>query len=272
MNKHHNPTAILALLGSIVFAISLFGPSTAMAAPTVDPLGSKSWPSLRDAYLGNAPVIFDSNISLLLPQKIENSHDVPLTVMLSRNLGQIKELVVLAEDNPIQQVARLYLHRPIHSVGFKIRLETSTAVRAAALTSDGVWHVGSRLALVSSPGGCSTPGAIGAGGNAKLGEIALKRYARDGVYKNDRLKFRIIHPMDTGFVLDEEGESVPAYYIDRISIHDQTGLLVEFDTQAAMSTDPIVTIDVPELQQNIRVTAQDSKGLRFEVEEQAVIK
>ena len=65
MNKHHNPTAMLALLSSIVFAISLFGPSTVMAAPTVDPLGSKNWPGLSDAYLGNAPVIFDSNISLL---------------------------------------------------------------------------------------------------------------------------------------------------------------------------------------------------------------
>ena len=122
MNKHQNPTAMLALLGSIVFGILLLGPSTAIAAPTVDPLGSKNWPSLSDAYLGNAPVIFDSNISLLLPQKIENSHDVPLTVMLSRNLGQIKERVVLAEDNPIQQVARLYLHRPLHSWEQQIHL------------------------------------------------------------------------------------------------------------------------------------------------------
>jgi hypothetical protein len=39
-----------------------------------------------------------------------------------------------------------------------------------------------------------------------------------------------------------------------------------------MSTDPIVTIDVPELQQNIRVTAQDNKGLRFEAEEQTIMK
>ena len=59
-------------------------------------------------------------------------------------------------------------------------------------------------------------------------------------------------------------KSVPAYYIDRISIHDGSGLLLEFDTQAAMSADPVVTIDVPELQQNIRVMASDSKGLEFD--------
>ena len=251
----------------VVCSTFFYGSLPTIAAPAIDPIGSKNWPGLSEVYLSDDPVVFDPSISLLLPPEIENSHDVPLTVVIPRTLGIIKELVILAEDNPIQQVARLYLHRPVHSVSFKIRLETSTAVRAAALTNDGVWHVGSKMASVLSPGGCSTPGATGGEVSSKLGEIALKRYESGGIYKNDRIKFRIIHPMDTGFVLGEDGESVPAYYIDRISIHDESGLLVEFDTQAAMSTDPIVTIDVPELKQNIRITAQDSKGLHFETVE-----
>ena len=249
---------IFALLSSILFA------NSGNAAQAVDPLASEKWLDLQEEYLGETAVEFDSRITLLLPPEIENSHEVPLTVMIPRTLGPAKEIIILAENNPIQQVLRLHLHRPVHSLSLTMRLETSTPVRAAILLADGKWLVGSQLAHVLSPGGCSAPGGNSGGEVAQVGEIALKQFENGGIYKNDRLKFRITHPMDTGLVTDASGESIPAYYIDRISIHDESGLLLEFDTQAAMSADPVVTIDVPELQQNIRVMASDSMGLEFD--------
>ena len=251
-------TSFFALLGLVLF------PHLGNAAQTLDPLASTNWLDLQEEYLGEGPVEFNSSITLLLPPEIENSHEVPLTVVIPRTLGDVQEVVILAENNPIQQVLRLHLHRPVHSLSLTMRLETSTPVRAAVLLADGKWLVGSQLAHVLSPGGCSAPGGNSGGEVAQVGEIAFKQFENGGIYKNDRLKFRITHPMDTGLVTKANGESVPAYYIDRISIHDGSGLLLEFDTQAAMSADPVVTIDVPELQQNIRVMASDSKGLEFD--------
>jgi sulfur-oxidizing protein SoxY len=254
--------AIIAV--PFMYGICVLTPFLANAAQAVDPLGSPNWVDLKESYLGEGSVEFDSRITLLMPPEIENSHQVPLTVVIPRTLGHIREVVILAENNPIQQVLRLYLHRPVHSLSLMIRLENSTPVRAAALLADGTWLVGSKLANVLTPGGCSAPGGnAGGDGITEVGQIAFKKFENGGIYKNDRLKFRIKHPMDTGLVTNAAGESVPAYYIDRISIHDQSGLLLEFDTQAAMSADPIITIDVPELQQNIRVTASDSMGSEF---------
>mgnify|MGYP001265314198 CR=1 FL=1 len=249
----------------LVFGIIQTDSNVVQGAPTVDPLNSVNWLDLKEAYLGEGAAEFDPRITLMLPPEIENSHEVPLTVMIPRTLGHIREIVILAENNPIQQVLRLYPHRPVHSLSLTMRLETSTPVRAAALLENGTWLVGSQHANVLTPGGCSAPGGNAGGeGNEELGQIALKKFDDGGIYKNDRLKFRIKHPMDTGLVTDASGETVPAYYIDRISVHDQSGLLIQFDTQAAMSADPVVTIDVPELKQNLRITASDSMGLEFD--------
>ena len=250
-----------------MYGICVVTPFAANAAQAIDPLGSANWIDLQEEYLGDGSVVaFDPRITLLLPPEIENSHKVPLTVVIPRTLGSVQQVIVLAENNPIQQVLRLHLHRPVHSLSLTMRLETSTPVRAAVLLTDGTWLVGSQLANVLSPGGCSAPGGAGGEEVAAVGEIAFKKFENGGIYKNDRLKFRINHPMDTGLVANSDGGTIPAYYIDRISIHDQSGLLLEFDTQAAMSADPIVSIDVPELQQNIRVTASDSMGLEFDSE------
>jgi sulfur-oxidizing protein SoxY len=257
--------ATLAL--PLICGMNLLAPLETNAAQPVDPLGSANWMDLQDEYLGDGSVAFDSRITLLLPPEIENSHEVSLTVMIPRTLGNVQQVVVLAENNPIQQVLRLHLHRPVHSLSLTMRLETSTPVRAAVLLADGTWLVGSQLANVLSPGGCSAPGGGDGKETAKVGEIAFKTFEKGGIYKNDRLKFRITHPMDTGLVANADGKTIPAYYIDRISIHDQSGLLLEFDTKAAMAADPIVTVDVPGLKQNIRVTASDSMGLEFDSEE-----
>jgi len=256
--------AIIAV--PFMYGICVLSTLAANSTPAIDPLGSVNWIDLQEEYLGDGSVAFDSRITLLLPPEIENSHEVPLTVVIPRTLGSVQQVIVLAENNPIQQVLRLHLHRPVHSLSLTMRLETSTPVRAAVLLADGTWLVGSQWANVLSPGGCSAPGGAGGEEVAKVGEIAFKKFENGGIYKNDRLKFRINHPMDTGLVAGADGETIPAYYIDRISIHDQSGLLLEFDTQAAMSADPIVTIDVPELKQNIRVTASDSMGLEFNSE------
>lgn len=224
-----------------------------------DPLGSAVWADLVETELAGAPVVYDNSLFLAIPERVEDAHSVPVLIKLTKALGPITEIALFAENNPIQTALRIYPHRPLRSAGFNIRLEQSTPVRAAVKDSKGIWHVASRRVFVAVPGGCSEPGA---GGASDIGEIALKQFDRAG--GASRLKVKINHPMDTGLAADEAGEIIPAYYVERVAIEDEQGPIADLVTFAALSSDPVFILDMPERQQSLRVTATDSSGLDFE--------
>ena len=114
-----------------------------------------------------------------------------------------------------------------------------------------------------TPGGCSAPIEFSeAGMGARVGEISFRTYERDD--GTDRLKMRIIHPMETGFAFTPEGDEIPAYYVERIELADEFGPIADLVTNAAVAPDPIFTIDVAGLAQTLKIDARDSKGLEFE--------
>ena len=228
-----------------------------------DPLSSLAWEDLRAEYLGDAPVVYDYMVRLIMPKTVDDAFSVPLVIKISDLIDPVVEVVVIAENNPIQAAVRIFPHRPMRAVGMNIRLEQSTPVRAAALDSNGVWHVASVRVKVNNPGGCSAPAAVVAGGDAHpVGEIAMKRFKRAD--RQSRLKIGITHPMDTGFAPDADGEIVPAYYVDAMTIADEAGPIAELVTWAALASNPSFFFDLPDSQQSVRVTASDTKGLAFE--------
>jgi sulfur-oxidizing protein SoxY len=234
----------------------------ARAAETItgDPLQSNSWEDIRAVHLGAGAVVYDTSLEAAMPKTVENAHEVPIMIRFTPDIGVIEEIVIIVEHNPIQVVARMRPYRPIQSIGLNMRLETSSPVRAAARTADGVWHVASRFVDVLSAGGCSTP-PPGAGAGA-MGEIAVKTFDRGrGI---SRMKFRIAHPMSTGLATGADGELIPAHYIERIAVADDGGRIADLTTWAAMSMDPTIIIDMPQARQNVRVNARDSEGLEFE--------
>ena len=234
--------------------------AVAHAADPADPLGSDLWDDLKGAYMGDAPVVYDEAVRLIMPLVVEDAHSVPVVVKISQDLGQVVELAVIAENNPIQTAAQVFPRRDMHAVGMNIRLEQSTPVRAAALDADGVWHVSSLEVTVMGPGGCSTPG--GAMADNALGAIALKQFDRAG--GASRLKVKINHPMHTGFAPGEDGKLVPAYYIEKVTVEDEDGPIADMITWAALASDPSFFFDLPDTQQSVRVQASDTKGFAFE--------
>ena len=255
--------SLLMLRFPILAGFALWMLPAAGAAAGGDPLATPVWDDVRDEFFASDALVFDDTVGVSIPADVENGFDVPLGVHLSPMLGDVREVVVIAENNPIRHVARLIPHRRVESVGLKIRLETSTAVRAAALTADGIWHVGSAWVNVLTPGGCSAPLPLDmAGPERRVGEIAVRTFGReDGA---SRLKFRIMHPMDTGFATTAAGDTIPAYYVETIEVADESGVVLEMITHAAMAPDPIFTVDIPELRQSLRIGARDSEGFEFE--------
>ena len=164
-----------SVLGFLAAVTLIFGMTqTALADASIDPADSPLWETMHQDYLYGDEAVFDDLVTVVMPVDIENSTDVPVAIRLSADLGDVKEVALIAENNPIPLVARMYPHRRINMFGIKIRLEMSTPVRAAARTADGVWHVGSEWANVLTPGGCSAPIEFSeAGMGARLGEISF---------------------------------------------------------------------------------------------------
>ncbi len=253
---------------TMLFAVAVLLGTVAHARAT-DPAGSELWEDLSGAYLGEDAVVkFDDSIRLMMADRVESAHEVPVMVKVPHELRDMRELVLLVDRNPIQQVARITPHRRIESVGMNIRLEESTPVRAAVLSPSGIWHVATKSVLVMSAGGCSSPPPEG-GVVAAVGDVRVKQFDRHG--GASRLKVRIHHPMDTGFVVQENGNVVPPYYVEKVRIEDENGLIADMLTWAAMSRDPVITIDLLSEGHSVRVSGSDSEGLPFEGSEHAPV-
>ena len=239
--------------------VSAGGGAAAAGESARDPLGSEAWADIVETELAGGPVVYGGGLHLTMPDTVEDPFSVPVTIKLTRSFGKVAEIALFAENNPIRTAARIVPHRFVQAVGFNIRLEGSGPVRAAAMDSDGVWHVVHKRVSVLTPGGCSAPDP---GAQSALGEIAVRRFDRAG--GASRLKLRINHPMDTGLAAAANGEITPAYYIERIELADENGAIATLATRAALSRDPVFLFDLADGRREVRVTAEDSAGLRFE--------
>jgi sulfur-oxidizing protein SoxY len=185
-------------------------------------------------------------------------------VTIPKRLHNFNKLILLIENNPIQQVISLKPYRSIEAIGMNVRLEDDSPIRVAILDNDGNWNIGSKMVFVASAGGCSTPAcdpAIEVCEPGIVGKIAVKEYEREAGAQ--RIKLKITHPMETGFVVDTEGEIIPEYFIKNIHVDDIDGPIADITTFAALSSDPVLLLDLPEKGQSVRVHVMDSHGLEF---------
>ena len=244
--------------------------SLEQARDLLDPTLSENWSQVRDDYGITGEVVFDDDIKVIMQDFVEEPHEVSLVVKIPENLQRMQEFVLLIENNPIQKAYHMYPHRLIEAVGMNIRLEDDSPVRAALKDETGKWHVGSKMVFVKNPGGCSLPSCdpeIQKCETGEIGKILISQFNREGGAW--RVKTKITHPMDTGFVTNANGEVVPSYYIDRIEFSDENGSIAEIETYAALSTNPIIMLDLPTRGQHVRINVRDIKGLQFEAVEPA---
>lgn len=231
----------------------------------LDPQNSEIWAELQELLLGkNANVSFVEDVKVIMQDHIEEPHKVPLIVSIPKRLHKFKEFILIIENNPIQQVINLKPYRSIEALGMNVRLEDDSPVRAAILDENGIWNVGSKIVFVASPGGCSSPSCdptVEICEQGVVGKIAVKEYGREAGAQ--RIKLKITHPMETGFVTNVDGEIIPEYYVNKIHVDDTDGPIADISTFAALSSDPVILLDLPEKGQSVRVHVKDSHGLEF---------
>jgi len=217
--------------------IALTGPMPAQAADLADPMKSPVWEQLAKKVFMGAPYVHDARVKVAVPGVVEDQAAVPVTAD-ARGIGTVTKLVIIADLNPIQHVITLSPGKAEPYISVRMKAEQGTPVRAAALTSDGVWHVGS-VFLDAMGGGCTAPALArkDADWTATAGQTQGRIWREgDGMA---RLRLRMRHPMDTGLAKD----GTPAFYIERVDVKDPDGAnLATLEMFEPVSEDPTLTL------------------------------
>ena len=243
---------VVALSGQAMTALAL--------TPPVDPLNSPAWGTIYGRYFKDQKVVFDERVKVVAPASAENPLDVPVQVSAD-GLDGVEEIVVVADLNPIQKIISYEPLRALPDLSFRFKVEQSTPIRAAARTRDGVWHLGG-VWLNAAGGGCTTP-SYGSGDpvwQTRLNEISGRLWPNAGA-GTQRLRLRLIHPMDTGLA-----NGIPAFYIDRIVFSDAKGeVLARVHSFEPISENPVLSFDLKG-SGPVRVSGGDIQGTKFSAE------
>ncbi len=227
----------------LALGVAVAAPSVRAAEPAAkagipaDPLQSGKWADLAARYLGDAPIVFDDRVRIIVPGIVENQAQVPIAAD-ARALSGVSRLVVIADNNPIEHVLTLRPGQAAAYVSFRMKVEQGTPMRVAALADDGKWHVGA-VFLDAAGGGCSQPALArkDADWSATVGNTQARAWREvDG---SARLRLRLRHPMDTGLAKD----NTPAYFIERLEARGPGGeALAALELFEPVSEDPMLTL------------------------------
>ena len=247
---------------SIIIAILAIAALTLPAGAAVlhndvDPLESARWADMHKVVLADAPVVFDQRVQVIAPSIAENPMQVPVTVDATA-LAKVEEVVVFADFNPIVQILRFYPEATGAYLGFRVKLQQSTPVRAAARTPDGVWHVGGTW-VNTVGGGCTAPSAAAASPEwqRRLNEVSGRQWSEGA--QSGRVRLRVVHPMDTGLVA-----GTPAFYLEEIDFTNAAGQrLMRLQTYEPVAENPVFTLNRGEIAGEIEASGRDNNGNAF---------
>jgi sulfur-oxidizing protein SoxY len=251
----------LSLIAGLVLAM----PAAAVAvaetgeqAATVDPLASARWEDMRRAFLADRPMVFDARVKVEAPATAENPLQVPVLVD-ARTLPGVEEVLVFADFNPIPEALLFRPQSAATFLGFRIKLQQSSPVRAAARTGDGIWHVGGAW-VETVGGGCTAPDAGSAAPDWQktLNQVSARQWT-EGPYAG-RLRLRISHPMDTGLVA-----GTPSFHLESIDLKDADGrALMHIEPFEPVSQNPVFTLE-DAAGRRLQASGRDNNGNQFSV-------
>ncbi len=224
-----------------------------------DPLNSPAWSYMAREYFADDTVSFSDLVKVAAAPHAEDSMNVPVMVDATA-LDDVQEILVFADLNPIPTVLRFYPHSMEPKIGFGLKLQQGSPIRAAVKTADGQWHVGGTW-VNAAGGGCTAP-SVGSGHSdwaSRLGETSGRFFA--GNNDEGRMKFKVMHPMDTGLA-----DGIPAFFIERIEVKDasgdEVGVIMPFEPVAE---NPVFTVNTPG-DGPVSVSGRDNNGNRFKAE------
>jgi sulfur-oxidizing protein SoxY len=229
------------------------------APPAKDPLASPRWGDMEKIFLAGERYEFDDRVKVLAPAQSENPMQVPVTVDATA-LPDVREVMVFADFNPFLEILRFYPESASPYLGFRVKLQQSSPVRAAARTGDGVWHLGGVI-VNTVGGGCTAPSAGSASPEwqKRLNEVSARSWNEGPM--SGRLRLRVIHPMDTGLVA-----GIPAFHLESLMLKDDAGTpLMRLTLSQPVSENPVFTLHRGRSAGSVEVSGRDNNGNTFDV-------
>lgn len=241
-----------------LLTLGLLGACAPLWAAGDDPVDSVMWDYFHQRLLGGEPFVHDPGVLLQAPPFAEDARQVPIQVDARALAGQVVKIMAWAELNPIPQI---FVFQPGERVApllaIRIRIEQATPIRAAVLTRDGLWHIGSTR-IDAAGGGCTAPSLVRAqaGWEDRLGQVHGGRFSQgDG----SRLRLRIDHPMDNGL-----SGGIPEFFLNQAELRDADGkALATLELFPAVSENPTLSLEVQGREQ-ARLWLRDNNGNEFE--------
>ncbi|MFJ3485062.1 quinoprotein dehydrogenase-associated SoxYZ-like carrier [Pseudomonas sp. NPDC090202] len=225
--------------------------------PGRDPVTSVMWSYFQQKFLGDKPYVFDDRVILSAPPFAEDARQVPIEIDARAYAGQVERILAWAELNPLPQIVDFQPgERVLPWLSIRIRVEQATPLRAAVLTRDGVWHIGS-TSIEAAGGGCTAPSVVRTqpGWEEHIGEVLGGRYPKG---EFSRLRVQVSHPMDNGMV-----SGIPEFYLNQAQLRDASGtLLANLELFPAVSENPSLGFDI-QGDGEARLTLRDISGNQF---------
>jgi len=225
---------------AVVMSFALFSSAPIeagqVASTAVDPLNSGNWEWVKDHLFDDAKTVFDDRVVVKAPSHAEDNLNVPFVVD-ARALDDVQKIVVFADSNPILRVLSMEPTKAEPFIASALKMQQGGPVRAAALTSDGIWHVGG-VFVDAAGGGCTAPASVHAQDNwmDHLGEMQARTWIQDD--GSQRATVRLYHPMDTGLA-----DGIPAFFVEKLDIKDEDGeLLARIEPAEPVMQHPRMTV------------------------------
>ena len=143
-------------------------------------------------------------------------------------------------------------------LGFGVKYEIGSAVRASVEREDGRWAMGAAY-VNAMGGGCTAPAAAHARPDwqERLGEIRARLWSDTG-----RLRVSLRHPMDTGLA-----PGIAAHHLTELVLasgDDKT--IARLELHEPVEENPALTFLLPAAfaRQAVTIKARDNLGYRFE--------
>lgn len=244
---------------TLILLLALSAPGVTLAQ-TSDPLNSTMWSFFQQNLLDGAEVQFDERVVLQAPPFAEDARQVPLQLDASAFQGQVERILLWAELNPIPRVVDFRPgERMKPTLAIRIRIEQATAIRAAVLTRDGIWHVGSTR-IDAAGGGCTAPSVVRTqpGWEQHLGEVIGQRYPSG---HGSRLRLKVSHPMDNGLT-----GGIPEFFLNHAELRAADGqVLGTLELFAAVGENPTISLETL-ADEPVELWLRDNNGNEFKAD------
>jgi sulfur-oxidizing protein SoxY len=266
-------TALVARAFALVLLLGATTGGAVTLQPTDDPSASPVWKKVhtslfQDRVIKPAPADL---LSLEAPTRAVDAAVVPIAIRtrFPQTPGSFVSklyLIIDANPSPISAIFEFIPESGRVEIETRVRVDEYSHVRAIVEMNDGQLYATTRF--VKASGGCSAP----AGGDAQtalasLGKIRLRvegdLKGRDPV----RAELLINHPNHSGLALDQfTRQFTPAHYVRKVDVTYAGKPVFSADLDFSISENPNFRFYFqPQGQSEMRITAVDSRDMRFEL-------